>query len=59
MPREVAFAKVRALLADADFSRGDALLTPEQLTAYNWLEMLYYDGEITYRQLWKLSTGRY
>lgn len=50
--REAAFDMVRKILSTADFSRGCELLDEEQKDAYDWLEMLYYDGDIGYYELW-------
>jgi hypothetical protein len=41
-------------LADADFSCGLDLLTEAQRHAYAYIETLYYDGELTYRELWAM-----
>lgn len=52
--REVALELARKALETADFSCGLDRLTADQLDVYDWLEMLYYDGEISYGQLWAL-----
>ena len=61
LKKQVAIEMARQTLEGADFSRGDELLTESQRDAYDFIEMLYYDGEITYGQLWsmcKLRHGR-
>lgn len=54
LKRAVALDLARKTLKDADFSQGDENLTEEQRSAYMWLEMLWYDEEITYRELWDI-----
>ena len=51
---EAGLELARKTLSTADFSQGLELLTDEQREVYYWIEMLYYDGEITYKQLWDL-----
>lgn len=53
LKRDVALEMCRIALSTADFSLGMDLLTEEQHHWYCWLEALYYDGEITYGQLWE------
>lgn len=52
--RAVALELARKTLSRADWSRGYESLTEEQRAAYDWLEALYFDGEISYGQLWAL-----
>jgi hypothetical protein len=54
LKREVALELARKTMENADWSRGYESLTEEQKSAYDWLESLFYDGEITYGQLWKM-----
>lgn len=54
LKRAVAIELARKALESADWSRGYESLTENQRSAYDWLESLYYDGEITYRELWAL-----
>ena len=54
MKKLAALALAKKILSTADFSHGVEKLTEEQLDVYNFIEMLYYDGEITYRELWAM-----
>lgn len=50
----VGIEMARKILASANFAHGLDLLTQEQRDAYEFIEALYYEGEITYRQLWAM-----
>lgn len=54
LKRAVALTMMRDTLASADFSCGVEKLTESQLEAYEYAEMLYYDGEWSYGDLWSL-----
>lgn len=52
LKRSVALEMARKALEKADFSLGTELLTEDESLTYAWLEMLFYDGEISYYELW-------
>lgn len=54
LKKNVAIELARITLASADFSQDLDLLTEAQLDAYLFVEMLWYDGELTYGQLWAM-----
>ncbi len=58
LKRAVALDLARKALENADFSQGLDLLTEEESSAYLWLELLFYDGELSYREFNALCCSR-